>query len=436
MDIRCPHCQTLYDFDNARLKGGPVNLKCSQCSHIFRVEVPQAKPQSVQKRWMIRDALSGDIRYFGDMTLLQKWIIDRKASRDDEISKTGKTWKRLGSIRELASLFEVADNIQQAQPKQPTPPPPLQDPTPTPPPRADFFDPEAPGRPVLTETPEPSLETDNTSAQDAINAPVLESQEPSLTGAIQAELPEDSGPTVKSGQFQTIGTIDDPLDDLGAPQHQRSGLAKAIPVVIILLALAAGTAFVLSSSNTKEETAAPPATSATPLDAGDNSRDAVEINTDDKVATADAAIATDVKEATVANPKATDADPKTTKPVDLVAFKAFLKQGYELRQNGQPKEALEFFKSAASADPNHAEAAAGEGWCYLGLSKIEQAIAAFQRSTAIDPKYADAYFGLGHSLRTAGKKQDAIKAYTTYIKLDPNGRGATNARKLLKKLSR
>jgi hypothetical protein len=52
---------------------------------------------------------SGNVLTFKELTTLQKWIVERKVSREDEISKSGETWKRLGSIAELASFFQAVD---------------------------------------------------------------------------------------------------------------------------------------------------------------------------------------------------------------------------------------------------------------------------------------------------------------------------------------
>ena len=50
------------------------------------------------------------------MTTLQRWIVERKVISNDEISKTGATWRRLGDISELAPFFMAVD-----QPAPPTP---------------------------------------------------------------------------------------------------------------------------------------------------------------------------------------------------------------------------------------------------------------------------------------------------------------------------
>lgn len=59
--------------------------------------------------WMIRMANGGEIFRFRELTTLQQWIVERKVTRDDEISRSGDQWKRLGGIAELASFFHVVE---------------------------------------------------------------------------------------------------------------------------------------------------------------------------------------------------------------------------------------------------------------------------------------------------------------------------------------
>ena len=61
---------------------------------------------------MIRTAATGDVFRFRELTTLQQWIVERKVSRDDEISRSGDNWKRLGGIAELESFFHVVEQAE------------------------------------------------------------------------------------------------------------------------------------------------------------------------------------------------------------------------------------------------------------------------------------------------------------------------------------
>jgi predicted Zn finger-like uncharacterized protein len=119
MDVKCENCGTEYDFDDAKVTAAGITVKCTHCGHLFRVARPAAPaPADVRdtqedqparhRHWMIRNR-HGEIREFRDLTTLQQWIVERKVSREDEISKTGESWKSLGSIAELAPFFRAVD---------------------------------------------------------------------------------------------------------------------------------------------------------------------------------------------------------------------------------------------------------------------------------------------------------------------------------------
>ncbi len=111
MDVRCDKCGSEYELDDGRVTTQGVNVKCTSCGHVFRVAKAAASTMRSQTTgdWMIRNASGGQVFKFKELTTLQRWIVERRVTRDDEISKTGDTWKRLGDILELASFFQVAE---------------------------------------------------------------------------------------------------------------------------------------------------------------------------------------------------------------------------------------------------------------------------------------------------------------------------------------
>ena len=170
MDVRCEKCMTVYEFDDSKVGEQGVTVKCTQCGNLFKVkrrertqelamgaaaarspayvqpaqsvpstqrttvpgipvinktvqgrppavgqqpQAPQPQPQANATpepgSWMIRLQGSGEIFRFRELTTLQQWIVERKVSRDDEISRTGDQWKRLGGIAELASFFHIVE---------------------------------------------------------------------------------------------------------------------------------------------------------------------------------------------------------------------------------------------------------------------------------------------------------------------------------------
>lgn len=133
MDVRCTRCATEYEFDDAKVGAAGVTVKCSSCGHVFKVSQsgatttgniqvdPAARKRALTgghaSEWIVRKG-DGTTARLKELTTLQKWIVEQKVTRSDEISRTGKSWKRLGEIAELASFFQVVDaaNIAAAQP--------------------------------------------------------------------------------------------------------------------------------------------------------------------------------------------------------------------------------------------------------------------------------------------------------------------------------
>lgn len=114
MDVRCDKCGTDYEFDEARIGSG-VTVKCTACGHVFRVK--RASPSGPAggapkaREWLVKKPDSQMIA-FRELTTLQKWIVEGRINRDDEISKNGETWKRLGNISELEPFFSVFERAK------------------------------------------------------------------------------------------------------------------------------------------------------------------------------------------------------------------------------------------------------------------------------------------------------------------------------------
>lgn len=73
-----------------------------------------ASTGSKERLWLIR-LPDGEVETCRELATLQQWIVSGKVNRSSGISRTGKTWKPLGEIAELASFFAIADEAQQAR---------------------------------------------------------------------------------------------------------------------------------------------------------------------------------------------------------------------------------------------------------------------------------------------------------------------------------
>lgn len=112
MDVHCPQCDTLFEFDERQMRGAIATLKCSVCQHLFRIETNISLGRGDHRRWMVRNTASGDVMYFSGFDVLHRWIMEGELQRVDEISRTGAKWVKLEDIGEFTPVFEVVDSIQ------------------------------------------------------------------------------------------------------------------------------------------------------------------------------------------------------------------------------------------------------------------------------------------------------------------------------------
>jgi predicted Zn finger-like uncharacterized protein len=121
MDVRCEKCGTEYEFDENRIGANGVTVKCTACGFVFKVRRTRSLPPRATttigkgpqggKEWLVRKP-DGQMIAFRELTTLQKWIVEGRIGRDDEISKNGETWKRLGNIMELEPFFSVYEKAR------------------------------------------------------------------------------------------------------------------------------------------------------------------------------------------------------------------------------------------------------------------------------------------------------------------------------------
>ena len=96
------------------------------------------------------------------------------------------------------------------------------------------------------------------------------------------------------------------------------------------------------------------------------------------------------------------------------------KKGFEFSVQGEFTQALEYFKEAATENPEQAAAWYGLGSCYIGLEQPEQAIDAFKQAIRSSENKAQAYFHLGHYYFTLERHEEAIAAFEQAVDIDPD----------------
>lgn len=126
MDVTCNRCGTVYEFEEGLISTTGTTVKCTQCGHLFKVHRPSPIPPAgglsdiaiETSRWRVR-RVDGSTHTLDSLAELSSLIGAGQFGADDEISRTGHVWKRLGEIAELSSLFE-----RPARPRRMSEPPP------------------------------------------------------------------------------------------------------------------------------------------------------------------------------------------------------------------------------------------------------------------------------------------------------------------------
>ncbi len=169
MDVVCDRCRAEYEFDDALVSERGTTVKCTSCGHQFKIYRMSSHPDAVRS-WNLRRP-DGTVIPFDSLAVLQKWILEGRVSKMDEICRGNEPWKPLGAIAELESFFSTAE-IRASN----VPAPPQQRPT---------------SRPVPTASAGP---------------PSRERTPPSPSGASRPASPAQGGNTLRPGGLPPVNT--------------------------------------------------------------------------------------------------------------------------------------------------------------------------------------------------------------------------------------
>jgi predicted Zn finger-like uncharacterized protein len=479
MEVRCERCRTQYELDDSRISETGVTVQCTHCHHVFVVKkkalvvtvpVPPGQPQAPTapgagapatpappglrplsppinmpppvatatssaepsasslppgaapgekaREWRVRQA-SGNVFTLKDLTTLQKWIVERKVSRDDEISLTGESWKRLGDIAELATFFQVVDEAQKAAVLQAqlglmpgaAPPGALQGAQPTlrsPVPAVGA----PPAQPVALQ-------------RKGSRLPVILLLLLALAGAggafyyLQVYLPRQEEEARRVAAARR-------LEDERREQERQERL---------LAAQAQGAAEGGGMAAPPEDGGAlagvglPEAgDGGVPEDAGTALEVAAEAGMGADAGSLDAGAAA------VAGAAADAGTPGVKRPAPVRDFDYYMAQGDRLRDRERIEAALDAYAEAAELEPQRAEPYAGRGMAFLDKGDTRQAEAEFKQALKLNPRYGEAIMGLAETYRSRGKKAEAVQYYERYLELLPNGPEAAVARSAIQRL--
>ncbi len=437
MDVRCPRCQTEYDFDEARIPDDGITVKCTQCGHVFRVKrrvAAELPPPPVAREWKIRRRSTGTTSTCRELTSLQQWIVEGKVVRDDEISLTGDTWKRLGDIPELASFFQVVDDAAKGRayesvrgPSQGAVPPP-------PPP------PSMPGN--ITETwREPNFKAP---PPTAVVPPPQPTPHEAMRGGFA--IPEQGPPKPLSQDLRSARRKLPAAEELEL-ERAMTGSGRRWPLMIVLglgIGAAAGWYFgvyqpeqVRLSAETPAQdagmtpvvaVAAAPPPEPTPVVAFDAGVVMVDAGAPPVIDAGAPEPVTLVEQVVPARVK--------TKAELKQDFDSLQSRGESLLAQDKPEAALSAFGKASDLRPDRVEPMVGRGLSLLDLGNAAAAEAAFEQAIKVNARYGPGIMGLAEALRTQGKYDKAIEWYRRYLEVMPDGTEANVARTQIERLKK
>ncbi len=477
MDVRCERCKTQYDLDDSRISETGVTVQCTTCHHVFVVKkkalvvtvpvkagqepqapavplggsqpaaptgpppglrplsppmstpppvatatpslepsaqaLPPAAAAPGAREWRLRQP-SGNTFTFKDLTTLQKWIVERKVSRDDEISLSGDTWKRLGDIAELATFFQVVDEAQKAAVLQA---------------QLGMAPGAAPSTGSQAKAPPATPAAPPLAERKGSRLPVILVLLLVLLGGgalgyyylVVMPRPEDEALRAEAARLEA---------ERREKERQEQIRAAQTAAGVQLQTDAGGTA------SPSEDGGALAATTG----ASDGGAIGDAGVTQDTGASVDAgALDAGVPDAGLSPPAAGAGGPDAgtagvKRPAPVRDFDYWMAQGNRHRDRERSEAALEAYAEAAELEPNRAEPYSGRGMAYLDNGEPAQAEMEFKQALKINPKYAEAIIGLAETYRSQGKKAEAIRYYERYLEILPNGPEASVARSAIERL--
>lgn len=485
MDVRCERCQTEYELEDDTVSEGGTQVQCTTCGHTFLVGARRDDAVRVDEEppladWLLETS-DGQVHRFRNLTSLQKWIIERKVTRNDKISRTGHAWRRLGEIVELGPFFDVVDEADRAKATsarslvveaeaarraatRPSPAAPMpaqggvtgRRATPSGGMRGQSASSE-----ILPLEGQAEEQTNDFAAAEFQTAVVRTDGAPwikllvglGMAGAVawvgitQPWKPKEALPTLLASPTPTTSPT-----SVGLPAGQSPpGAAPPIvapptsaqtptpipsaPGALPLEAALAAAGKAAGASGTSAPPAPPPGKGATPPTAGVAAAGAAPAGAGATPPTAGAAAAGAAPDPGAKGEGKAKAGGKQSDEGTSGGTRSYEKlvgEADRLLENGSTARAMKLYDQALALRSNGPEAITGLGYVNLDRGRGDIAIGYFKR--ALSASYAPAAFALGEAHRQGGDTEQAVAHYEKYLQLAPSGSDAAAARRQLRAL--
>jgi predicted Zn finger-like uncharacterized protein len=378
MEVRCDHCQSECKLDEGATPGSRTSVKCNDCGHIIVLEPKTPAPEGPKNgpatpppdvvEWLVETSNGRSLRS-PDLATLHRWIIERRVTREDRISRDGKSWQRVGELPDLVPFFDIVDSAERAR-RADTPGPTM---LPAPPPMAA---PSAQSPPVVLDRgafPE---------VEDRTETKVVR------TPPAHVPLPLKLVLTMVVAALVAFAGI--------SLYNYRAGPRATAPIAVVSVPAP-------SPPPTEPE---PP--EVAPLPAADETQ------------APDDSEPSGLADEPVASPEERPSVAPSRRRARGGGRAAAGRAAKAASRHPTPTPS-----GTASGAP---QAMAAQGYAAFNRRRFSQAITLFKQALAGNPSNGTALFGLAEAYRETGQKAQALKCYRRYIQILPSGPDAGSAR--------
>jgi len=402
--VICPNCQTKYKRP-ANVPDSGIKVKCKSCGNIFDVKsddrrgITGRREKDQYNDWLIKKT-DGTILRAKDLSEIQRKIVEMQVSEQDELSKSGDEWEKLGDIENFISFFSLVNRAKNS---------------------SQTANPPSPE--IVKNSSETLISTDDVSIEPEINEEALKSSEaiePDLNDIAPKSIPkrdatvEIAAPSPSKDELTNLFSYDD--DDDFSNVKKRGNKTLPLLLVAAIAVIAAGYFFIQGAGNSfiskKPENSSSLKKTIEPA--------SKEIPTKEDTATKEAKTKEEIKKVETGE----TTEKVLTKKIEKV--KKIEKKPKTPIKKALPKKVK---KSGGSA-----KRWIKKGWNLIDSEKSNRAIKAFRKALLINPDAADAYIGLGEAYNMLGNKAEAKKNYKKYLKLKPGAPDSAEIRSVLKNL--
>jgi len=409
MRIRCERCQAEYPLDDSQLHGGRTDVQCSVCGNVFTVAPPAEASHAApggspeDAGWFLQTA-DRQVRRFRGLMSLHKWIIERRVTRRDRVSRDGHTWQTVGEIAELAPYLDAAEQGERV-PR-------------TPPARVA----SGSGRRTPTRSRSPSAGARSASHDARGNEPFVPAASVP-TGRFPAQQSSHGALKIFIGLTVAAGVAFSGIRWQESRTQNRS-VAIATLVPKLAGALASSGAARQPAVNPVERQPSP-ASEAAPALAAAPSAPSTRGPVVEALPSPEPA-----KAASEPDKRARPAPG----PAPADSYEKLVAEGDRSLENGLNGKAKDLYQKALGLRPGGAKALTGLGFVALDRGQLAPAYQYFKRALAAKGSFPPAFFGMAEVHRARGEKALALQNYQHYLKASPNGSDAAAARRKVQSL--